>query len=309
MKAFICHNSQDSAFAIELASHLKPSLDVFYFEEHQRADASFFQSINEALAECEVMVIVLGLTFSEYQVEEANTAHQLHMEGKPRSFFIVRLPGQAGQTIQTPHRISMLGGFPILRCDGRTPESAKMMAASIVKDLGITWRSVDDLPLNPHLFSYEKHIIRFFIKRIRYADECFTEARAPDDEEVDFTEMRNNILHGSPSVWPALKQWQVDQDYGGLFDRQTAQNRLDPALVGDWRDVNPRFINAAAGISGTEKPSTELSFSEAGPRSELFFPIRDQILKVAVMTCAVEHCQRKPGSEAKTSAVVSHRHT
>lgn len=283
MKAFICHNSQDSAFAIELASHLKPSLDVFYFEEHQRADASFLQSINEALADREVMVIVLGLKFSPYQVEETNTAHRLHIEGKPRSFFLVRLPGKAGETIEIPPTIIMLGGFPILKCDGRTPEDAKMTAASIVRNLGITWRSADDLPLNPHLFSYEKDIIRFFIKRIQYADECFAEARAPDDEEVDFNEMRNNMLDGSPSVWPTLKQWQFDQDYGGLFNRQTAQNRLDPAFVGDWRDLNPHFINAAAAASGTEKLFTELSFSEAGPRSELFFPIRDQSLKVAVM--------------------------
>lgn len=251
MKAFICHNNQDSAFAIELASHSRPNLDVFYFEEHQRADASFVQSINEALAERAVMVIVLGLAFSKCQVEE--TAHRLHIAGRPRSFFFVRLPGKAGERIEFPQEITMLGGFPILECEGRTPEGAKKMAASIVRHLGITWRSVDDLPLNPHIFSYEKDIIRFFVKRKQYADKCFTEARAPDDSDVDFTEMRNYMLDGCPSVWPTLKRWQVDDD-------QTARNRLDPARVGEWRDVNPRFIDAAVGISATEKSFTELAF-------------------------------------------------
>ncbi len=279
MKAFICHNSEDSGFAIELASHLKPSLDVFYYEDHQRANDSFLKSISESLCECQVMVIVLGCTFTPYQDWETNTAHRLHLEGKPRSFFLVQLPGEAGETIETP-AIKTLQDFPILKCDGRTPKDAKMTAASIVKRLAITWRSADDLPLNPHIFSYEKDIIRFFIKKKQYADKCFTEATAPDDEEVDFTEMRNKMLDGCPSEWPTLKQWQFDQDYG---KHQRVQNRLNPALVGDWRDVIPRFINAAAGISGTEKSFTEITFSEAGPRSKLFFPIRQQELKVAVL--------------------------
>ena len=220
MKAFLCHKSKDSAFTIELASHLQRCLDgVFYYEEYQRSDTSFVATINRALDECEVMVVVLGREFSQWQSVEANRAYQFHMEGKVRSFFLVQLPDAAGMPVPVPTEITMLSMFAKVTCEGPTSEEARRIAEHIVKKLGVAWCSTDDLPADPHLFSYEKDIIRFFTKRHQHGQECFDKAGpvAAGKEHDEFEKMRGKMLDGCPTTWPTVRKWRDDPDYKELF--------------------------------------------------------------------------------------------
>ena len=109
MKAFLCHSSKDSGFTIELASHIRRCLDdVFYYEEYQAGNTSFQTTISVAIADCEVMIIVLGRTLSPWQVAEAQAAHNLHMGGMVRSFFLVQLPEASGRPAPVPKALWLL---------------------------------------------------------------------------------------------------------------------------------------------------------------------------------------------------------
>lgn len=286
MKAFLCHSSKDSAFTIELASHLRRCLgEVFYYEEYQRADQSFVTTINHEIAKCDVMVIVVGKVFSPWQLAEANTAYGLHMGGETRFFFLLQLPDAGGKPTPLPIDIGMLKHFPTEPCKDPNPEEARRIAGWIVRRLEVVWRSADDLPANPHLFSYEKDIIRFFTKRHQHGSECFERAGSgnPDDTEDDFETMREIILNGCPVTWPTVRKWQKDPDYKALFNPKTGPTALSQDLVGTWRDIHPRSISSTASRQTESENPVDLSFPEAGPRQDLFFPSRGASLTVAVL--------------------------
>ena len=286
MKAFICHSNKDSAFSIELARHLQRCLNgVFYCEEYQRNDTSFVKTISEAIAECEVMVIVIGREFGGWQSDEANGAYQQQKQGKVRSFFLVQLPDEDRTPMPVPKDITLLSGFPKITCKEPNSEEARRVAADIMVRLGVVWRSADDLPAHPHLFSYEKDIIRFFTKLHQHGQNFFERAGldAPNDSPHEFEAMRGKILDGCPSAWPTVRQWRDDPDYGNLFHSHSAPKPLDEVLVGEWKDTHPRSIASAAGRRIGVPDAVDLSFREAGPRQDLFFPTPQKALTVAVL--------------------------
>ena len=136
MKTFLCHSSKDSEFVIEVAKHLKRNLDeVFYYEEYQRSDRTFLETINHELEACEVMVIFVGSDFSEkkYPVNEANTADTLSQDERQKSFFIILLSGQT----RAPAEINLLRTYPTIPVKGdNLIMEAYRIAKKIVTDSG-----------------------------------------------------------------------------------------------------------------------------------------------------------------------------
>src|SRR5262249_34933659 len=145
----------------------------------------------------------------------------------------------------------------------------------IVKAIPLPWYSADDLPLNPHLFSYEKDIIEFFKERVRTGTTLFTEPGTDDDDEKKRENVRRKILDGCPKDWPTVVHWTRDGD--------VSHNRLDEKTVGNFRPEGANVVTGALFTSDSDEPAGDtgresrlieprLCFKEAGPREHLYFP-------------------------------------
>jgi 6-phosphofructokinase 1 len=280
MKAFLCHSSNDSAFVIDVAKHLKRNLeDVFYYEHYQRSDESFLRAINQALDDCQVMLIFVGAELSEYQIDEANTALHISMEGRRRDFFIILLPGRE----EIPAELNMLRTRQRLIAKSKEEDEVFRISKEIVTTLQRPWLSADDLPYNPHLFSYEKDIIEYFIDKVRLGDDLF--AKEPSSQQQHkYEQLRRKWLEGCPAKWPEVVHW----------NEQQIQNKLDQNDVGKFRSTDARVVVAA--LTNYHKSRDEdgailescmiregLCFPEAGPRESLYFPSTPRGLRVAVL--------------------------
>lgn len=286
MKAFLCHNSKDSDFVIEVARYLKCNLDggVFYFEDYQRANEAFQDTINRELDECDVIIIFVGESFSDWQVYEANSAaNHRKMGDRSKHFFIVPLLDSKGDECTYPVHLGKLEGFPRIKLRGMDSQSAFKVASEIVTRLGLQWRSADDLPLNSHLFSYEKDIIDFFSKKKLLGQALFSQPPDTVAEEAELIEIRKKLLEGAPSQWPTVVRWKLPNPI---------KNMLKEDDFGKFRPEDASVLTAAliSRNKGTNEVNCEavgthdLFFPEAGPRESLYFPNPNRNeLRVAVL--------------------------
>ncbi|MBW2571318.1 MAG: TIR domain-containing protein, partial [Deltaproteobacteria bacterium] len=278
MKTFLCHSSKDSKFVIEVAKHLKRNLDrVFYYEEYQRSDESFIETINHELKACEVMVIFVGSDFSEkkYPVKEANTAEILSNDVQQKNFILIFLPGQS----EIPSGISIHSGYLKFSVESEDLiKEAYRIAKKIVTGLGRPWLSADGLPYNPHLFSYEKHIIDYFIKKNRMGEKTFLEDN----------ELRDKWLDGCPAVWPKVVHWKKGEKEKKIENKSPKEGesyfRSKKAMVlaaalqkYHWNERDESTILHDCPIK------QGFTFPEAGPRKMLYYPTKGKTLKVAVI--------------------------
>lgn len=276
-KAFLCHSSRDARFTLGLAAYLQRNLDtVFFYEEHQKADRPFLATINLAISECDVFVTVIGEEVSLWQVQEALSAFKLGTN--KLSFFTIRLRDSLGEPCAIPDELLHLQPYYVLTPEGSDAASIRSMAAQIVTRLGHPWRA-DDLPLHPHLFSYEKDIIAFFLRS------SVLEESAPSSEEAakERKIILDKILNGCPREWPEVEKW---------YD-ESLPNQLTPDEVGLWRKAEARVLTTAlmnettlattSGEKGNQASLKNLSFPEAGPREHLYFPRRGRQLTIAIL--------------------------
>jgi 6-phosphofructokinase 1 len=297
LRAFVCHSSRDARYAIEVAKHLKRSLPggVFYFEEHQRADQPFPNRIKRELEACQVMVIFVGSAFTRWQDDEVTAAFELD---RNKHFLIVLLPGCG----TLPTELNLVNTRPRYTWDASKSieeEAFRIARDIVVEKLECAWLSSDGLPLNPHLFEYEKDIIRYFIDKLqldrkiqrvqRALDEQEPGAPARDEAELelealqrryDQLEIRRKQLEGCPSEWPRVEHW-IDPD-------QATDNLIPPEVGGNFRPDGAMVIPAA--LSTYHLPEAEvcmvqdgLCLPEAGPREKLALPRSGQGLRVAVL--------------------------
>ncbi len=288
LKAFICHTSADSEFVVEVAKHIERNLDgIFYYEEYQRCDESFVITMNRALDECNVMIIFVGKRLSSYQKDEISTAYRIHQKN-PRHFFLVLLDNQD----DLPPEINILGAYPQIRVPRLNNAEAYEVAKKIVNDyLNLPWHSDDDLPLNPHLFDYEKDVIEYFIQKDQVEKkiaELQTEFSCENEDEIppaikdklrelqeQYEPIVKKQLQGCPSRWPEVERW----------DEKTIDNYIDQSKIGKYRPDDAMVVAAALSAYHRENSMvmSGLCFPEAGPRKELAYPRADRNLNVAVI--------------------------
>lgn len=292
-KAFLCHSSKDSVFVTEVAKHLERNLEgIYYYEEYQRSDQSFVTTINNALRDCNVMVVFVGNSPpSKYQLDEVHSAYGLQQEGttENRHLFVVMLPGQN----EIPPQLTMLRNYPRIKVKEPTCGEAYRVAKEIVNDhLRRSWHSHDDLPLNPHLFDYEKDIIEYFIDKARLENDIkragamlekmerespgyATQAEIQLEAHKQYESIRARQLEGCPAEWPEVVRW----------DENLRDNRLDQRDVGKFRSDDARVVAAALSKYHCEFCMREnnLSFLEAGPRAKLAYPQPGRNLSVAII--------------------------
>jgi 6-phosphofructokinase 1 len=290
MRAFLCHSSRDSAFVIGVAAHLRRHLDggVFYFEDYQRADDDFQTTIGQELRACEVFVVFVGPpdreagsggqgSLTSWQVAEAQATYRARLHDHKRQILIVRLADGAGRHASLPQDITLLGGFPCIDPPSTDAAGAIHAAAQIVRLLQLPWRGDDGLPLNPHVFSYEKDIIDFYSDLHRFGHDVLSDGPSGDrpdgttwdvftkrpesvEERKRFDEIREKLLGGCPSRWPRVARF---------------GNALGPGLpqeiVGTWgKDYQHARTTVLTREDATNSP--QLLLPEARPRQFLHFP-------------------------------------
>ncbi|MBN2316112.1 MAG: 6-phosphofructokinase [Sedimentisphaerales bacterium] len=266
MRAFLCHSSQDSDFVVEVGKYLQRHLDrgVFFYEEYRAGQKDYIKTINIELDQCDWMVIFSGPELSEWQQREVNNAIALKKIG----FIIckfgeIKLPPELN-LVQTAHRFQI---------PDKNRAEARKASAEILKHLGITSRD-DGLPINPHIFQYEKHII-----------DHFSECLCHDQEQLPF-KLRKKQLEGCPVNWPKVVFWGDDRVSRG------PTTAIDSQDFGEWRP-HIRSVVAAA-LSEYHQAHCEVSsskcmmkqgfvFPEAGPRDAQYFPKDNSGLRVAIM--------------------------
>lgn len=280
MRAFLSHASADAGTALELAKHLLRCLDsVFYFEEYERSSREGFQTaIAEELERCDVLVVLVGrklasarTAMDSYQIDEAQTFDRINRSRRERRgrVFFVHLRDEAGSPFELPVALNTMSGFP--RYD--LPEQGedvfgsrtRVVAARIIACLDRPWRSSDDLPLEPHLFSSEKEIADFFEYKADAGDELYL---APGDAEIH-AEMRRKILKGCPSTWPTVQKMPGE-----------IENPINQEILGHYRDPDAEVVVNAQFRKG-HNPG--LRVPEAGPRKRLRFGRDTDGLKAAIL--------------------------
>lgn len=276
MKAFLCHASQDSEFVIQVARFLKVSMQkVFYFEDPEQNRGDFLDVLRCELANHDVMVIFVGAELTAWQEQEINFIErdptrkiEIHV------VFIGRSQEEIKSFRDKRIRTSSLE-IPIEITDEKT---AVDTARKILFKLQVPYRFDDGLPLDPHLFSYEKNIIDFFKEKTRLGPDLHKDPGpdwTPEDEEAGAIDedaalssdshdegkgrgltkeelrkkeqqkrisMIEKLLNGCPSKWPEVEEWRgILDDYQGKWRD-----------IGSWREEP--YMSKLKGVGTFRRP-------------------------------------------------------
>lgn len=303
--AFLCHSSNDSDFVIEVARFLKRNFEyVYYYEEGQIPKEPFWDTIKRELERCKVFIGFVRNEPTENQIIEIESTYDIHREGKKRSFVFCLLEDSFPKAI-AGGEARKLKDFPRVHvhADKRGSAEARRVAREIMKALQMQFKC-DGLPSNPHLFSYEKDIIKHFVKVGRLKSEKSREGgHGLSSDEI--REIHEKELDGCPAEWPDVERWDggktrdLKKEYETIAPGEDVKKRIKmwKSKVGSLRKKDAKVIVAAltdyhkraCGESGTDEcciVEHKMCFPEAGPREFLYFPRprRDHPkLRVAIM--------------------------
>lgn len=271
MKVFVCHASEDSGRVLpvvhELRRHFSEN-EVFSYEDGQRANQGFVATILAKATESDVFLCFLGRELKHWQKEEIQTA-LIADEENGKHFVTVLIRGQnkppSDSMLLTrpflPDRYSSQNdGFGFSEC---AVDILRILQRTIALPRPLTFRG---LPVNPHLFSYEKDIIAFYERRSR---------SDPSDSQTSMEDVAR-LKEGCPPSWPQVVRWKGAH---GLVEDK-AEDKL-----GAFRPDQSRVLASALtlqpdandGDRSARIDDPGLLFPEAGPRRQLKYPLRGEL--------------------------------
>jgi len=274
LRAFVSHSSHDSEYVLQVCAFLKRQIDVFVYEEHQFVN-DFVSTIDEEMRAADVFLLFYGRTFpdSGYQSTEITTAFALQ-RSNPRVKLVPVLLHPAGHA----RLLSMLETAPRIEVDPHR-DAPSLCAYKVVEMLNLAWQAVDGLPVDPHLFSYEKDIIRFFEDVKGLGSDLYKGAEDPKENERR-TVIRQKLGSGCPAQWPTVTNLcehpLVRQE---PYPNRKGDQTMEP-FIGTYRPNSAMVSTAALG-----EYFHRMNIPEAGPRELLRFPTSGQKgnLRVGVM--------------------------
>lgn len=312
MRVFLCHSNVDSDFVLEVAKHLRRCITgVYCYETSQRVDEEFQKTIKRELHDCELMVIFIGVELTEWQEREVDWAWENHDSvGQPGFCTYLLRREDLPKNLRTE-----LKGFPyekIIECDSA---KALRVAADIARKMETPF-FVDGLPLNPHLFDYEKDIIEHFekVSTLRSCSFDEEEAKRLGLSSEDIERIHRKWLDGCPAKWPEVVCWKRN--------RQHLAEALGKQEIREWQEEFGNFRKEGAAVvpaalstyhqPTADKGSTRQScllkqgllFPEAGPREFFLFPQGRQLLKVGILVSG----GIAPGINAVIDGIVERHH-
>ena len=279
-RAFICHNSEDSRFVIEVCRYLKQNIgDIYYFEDYQRrtekTGGSFITQISEKIEEFEIFIAFISENVSDWQISEIETALDFNNSKsgqKDKRIIPILL-----RIDKIPSKLNLLRTKERLICNDNEDSSAFNTAKDIVDLLGLPWKSIGRLPPVSNFFQYEKNIIKDYIDLLALKDNLYNDIKIEKYDQSDKIGLREKLLNGLPPIWPKVKKMPGKSDYH--------ENTVDESIIGKFRqeDVVAAALTSFHPDSGGCLYKDQLTFPEAGPRDSLFYPRKESNLKVAIL--------------------------
>jgi 6-phosphofructokinase 1 len=262
LRAFISHSSDDSEYVLQVCAFLRRQIDVFVYEEHQQVN-DFIRTIDLEMRAADVFVVFYGRTTREsgYQQAEVNSAYAITQQNPLVKIVPVVLHPDA-------RVLSLLEATPRVTVDSDPPSAC---ARKIVERLEwngrpLAWQGADALPVDPHLFSYEKDIIRYFDDVKRLGPDLYKRAEDPDENDRRSL-LRQKIQSGCPPQWPTVTNLCDDRvvQHPPYLNRNGASTMEH--LIGTYRADTAMASTAALG-----EYVHRMQVPEAGPREFLRFP-------------------------------------
>jgi len=282
-RAFVSYAGRDHAFVLRVVPYLSRHFRVFCYQLQQVVSDSYKRKLAEELSAAEIIIAFVGAELGEVQRNELFKAMN---DGK--SIIVVPLKGSLvpGGVAQRPADLPYLlpaepsGELDLAHrpfvppCDADEEPHPLQCAKRIVNHLAIAWPDfpcwspVDGIPQNPHLFSYEKTIIQFYLNMMTFGDLSDLSRECPDPvREAMREECRQKILEGCPPEWPQV----VDMLalYPDVFRRQPR-----PMPRGDHQKAGDRVASAALRRSSLHSDGefAGLDFPEARPPQHVVYP-------------------------------------
>ena len=260
-RAFICHNSQDSKFVIEVCRFLKQSLDdVFYYEDYQRKPENlrkgFLEQIANAINEFEVFIAFFGYDITEWQNDEMTILIQYQNDTSniEKKEVIVVLYGRDNLPEGTA---KFLGKHEYIKVPNVSKQDtdAYKLAKDIVRRLKLNWKSKDGLPPVSDYFQYEKDIIKDYINLRVFGDKLYSADTEKKDTihwcfnllglrekmgltEAEFNDLVKNYLE-SPEILKELKL--SEEDSVRLLKSHFNENEQDAKIEYKKADIVKKF--------------------------------------------------------------------
>jgi 6-phosphofructokinase 1 len=262
-------------------------VEVFYYEDHQRADEGFIETYDRALRTSAGAVVFLSGAHvaSAHVKSEIATINQRCIDDSDFGAVVVIVERECA-----PERMwevpSELARRPWLTDHfDRDGEPIPLVCAyRLARALGLTWR-FDLLPVNPHLFSYEKDIIEFYRRLEDLGDKVFAAAEEEAEDERRESD-RRRLRDGAPLRWPTVKRLPSE-----------VANVLED--IGHFRP--PDSSVAAAALTALASPT--MTFPEAGPRATLRWSASERLRVGVVVSGGIA-----PGINAVIDGIVQRHH-
>lgn len=277
------------------------NLNIFFFDKAMHGE-SWEEEVFDAIESCDYFVFFMGGFYGDTQKNELRYYGEKRRNGFGK-YIKIELPGVEKKLYRNvlPGELGTIS----VSLDGNNRGDYNGAIKELVENyLGIRLVFGDDLPINPHLFDYEKTIIDFFMRKSKIYSKGLDEVSRTSEEKInelfdgidlsknevcerldlDLDEYDNidvnqkrgllklitdeihvKIKEGCTPAWPTVE----------LKKGATHDNELND--VGEFRAEEACVV--AAALSSYHKCPDEFCikvnnfvFPEAGPREKLYYP-------------------------------------
>ena len=146
----------------------------------------------------------------------------------------------------------------------------------------------DGLPASPQIFNYEKDIINFYTNKYKLnaAIRVNPEIAFEENTQEVLEDIKEKLDKGIPSTWPKVKKNELLESRNNRITYSLIENPLKD--IGQFREDDDRVLAAALTkfhkcgfleTTGEGNPikqfcmmTNEISFPEAGPRENIYYP-------------------------------------
>ncbi len=277
---------------------------MFLFEQRPSLEGPFLAKIDAELTRSNLILIFVGARFDKYMAYEAMRASTL----KGKLICLVNISGRKDlpDTLRDhlPKYHHLKDNYTdrvpkdTVRCAREILEALDSEKHSAFKGRSLVWSEQHlryGLPSSPHIFDYEKGMIRFYLAKQYYEllDQGLAsgEAKELHDRYASILgewppeKIKETLEKGIAANWPSV--YRYDAKERNPLRKDTFRSEKDES-----------FVRVSA-LTGLDVPGKPLVFLEAGPRPQVALPAHKN-LKVAIVVAG----GIAPGINAVIDAIV-----
>lgn len=311
LNIFVSHCVDDKKFVFDVCDLLSPYLprdSMFLFEERPSLEGPFMKKIDAELARSQLILIFVGKRFDDYMKYESMRTATLP---KKELVCVIDIGGRKDVKDMPDAIRDHLLGFHCLkdnytdrvpldaiRCAKEILETLEQSKQSVFKGRTLTWTDEHlrfGLPASPHIFDYEKDMIRFYLAKRCYE---LLDQGMPKEEVESLKQRHRSILN----VWSEEKVKEtlekgIAADWPNVY--RYVKTESNPLKTDAFRSDEEESLVRAAALVGLDAPGKPFVFPEAGPRPHVALPTHQRLKVAIVVTGGIA-----PGINAVIDAIV-----